>query len=156
MATGPRMSARDLAGPVAIFLGALLLVAAIALPLYYVGTLKKTPMDLDITSVSDSQAQQGVSGSDALPAKIFNRCSLEGPRAEVSDAHLTDQQRVLVVDPADADKVTFQAGNSVRIDSYTDGRQRPHSLERGDEALGLLIRTHDQPMYRWPIALRLS
>ena len=121
MATGPRMSARDLAGPVAIFLGALLLVAAIALPLYYVGTLKKTPMDLDITSVSDSQAQQGVSGSDALPAKIFNRCSLEGPRAEVSDAHLTDQQRVLVVDPADADKVTFQAGNSVRIDSYTDG-----------------------------------
>jgi hypothetical protein len=115
------MSARDLAGPVAIFLGALLLVAAIALPLYYVGTLKKTPMDLDITSVSDSQAQQGVSGSDALPAKIFNRCSLDEPRAEVSDAHLTDQQRVLVVDPADADKVTFQAGNSIRIDSYTEG-----------------------------------
>jgi hypothetical protein len=122
-------------------------VAAIALPLYYVGTLKKTPMDLDITSVSDSQAQQGVSGSDALPAKIFNRCSLDGPRAEVSDARLTDQQRVLVVDPADADKVTFQAGNSIRIDSYTDGDETVTPPADGNDSgcmSSLLTATRDR------------
>ncbi|WP_081631518.1 DUF3068 domain-containing protein [Nocardia sp. 348MFTsu5.1] len=121
MAPAPRMSAKDLAGPVAIFFGTLLLVSAIALPLYFTDTLKKTPMDLDLTSVAVSQPQQGVSGSDDQPAKIFNSCSVNQPRAEVSDARLTQQQRVIVVDPADADIATFQAGNSIRIDSYTSG-----------------------------------
>lgn len=147
MATGPRMSARDLAGPVAIFFGVLLIVVAIALPLYYVGTLKKTPMDLDITSVADSQAQQGVSESDALPAKIFNRCSLDAARAEVSDAKLTEQQRVLVVDPADANKATFQAGNSIRIDSYTNGDQTETPPAEGGEndcMTALLTATRDR------------
>lgn len=121
MAPTPRMSAKDLAGPVAIFFGTLLLVAAIALPLYFVDTLKKTPMDLDITSVATSQPQPTVSGSDSQPAKIFNSCSVDEARAEVSDARLTQQQRVIVVDPADSNIVTFQAGNSTRIDSYTSG-----------------------------------
>ncbi|PYE18157.1 hypothetical protein DFR67_105302 [Williamsia limnetica] len=147
MATGPRMSARDLAGPVAIFFGVLLIVVAIALPLYYVGTLKKTPMDLDITSVADSQGQQGVSESDALPAKIFNRCSLDEPRPQVSDAKLTEQQRVLVVDPADANKATFQAGNSIRIDSYTDGDETvtpPAQGGQNDCMTALLTATRDR------------
>lgn len=147
MATGPRMSARDLAGPIAIFFGVLLIVVAIALPLYYVGTLKKTPMDLDITSVADSQAQQGVSESDALPAKIFNRCSLDAPRAEVSNAKLTEQQRVLVVDPADANKATFQAGNSIRIDSFTNGDQTETPPAEGGEndcMTALLTATRDR------------
>ncbi len=147
MATGPRMSARDLAGPVAIFFGVLLIVVAIALPLYYVETLKKTPMDLDITSVADSQAQPGVSGSDALPAKIFNRCSLDAARAEVSDAKLTEQQRVLVVDPADANRATFQAGDSIRIDSFTNGDQAetPPAVGGENECMtSLLTATRDR------------
>lgn len=147
MAKGPRISARDLAGPVAIFFGVLLIVLAIALPLYYVGTLKKTPMDLDITSVATSQAQQGVSGSDAMPAKIFNRCSLDAPRAEVSDAHLTEQQRVLVVDPADSSRATLQAGNSIRIDSFTNGDQTetpPAAGGENDCMTSLLTATRDR------------
>ena len=78
-------------------------------------------MDLDITSVAASQPQPTVSGSDDQPAKIFNSCSVDEARAEVSDARLTQQQRVIVVDPADSNIATFQAGNSIRIDSYTSG-----------------------------------
>ncbi|MGZ8177430.1 DUF3068 domain-containing protein [Williamsia sp. SKLECPSW1] len=114
MATG-RMSARDLLGPVLIFLGALLIVAAIAMPLYLVGQLQKTPMDTDYTTVSTSQRTDGESGSSALPAKILNRCSLTASKPEVSPASLTQQQRVVAVKPAGADRVTFQAGTSTRI-----------------------------------------
>ncbi|GAA2061800.1 DUF3068 domain-containing protein [Williamsia deligens] len=114
MATG-RMSARDLLGPVLIFLGALLIVAAIAMPFYLVGQLQKTPMDTDYTTVSTSQRTDGDSSSDALPAKILNRCSLTASKPEVSAAALTRQQRVVAVKPAGADKVTFQAGTSTRI-----------------------------------------
>lgn len=114
MATG-RMSARDLLGPVLIFLGALLVVAAIAMPLYLVGQLQKTPMDTDYTTVSTAQRSDGSTNSSALPAQILNRCSLTASRPEVSPAALTQQQRVVVVKPAGADRVTFQAGTSTRI-----------------------------------------
>ncbi|HEY9313679.1 DUF3068 domain-containing protein [Williamsia sp.] len=146
MAPAPRISAKDLIGPVAIFFGTLLLVSAIALPLYYTDTLKKTPMDLDLTSVAASQPQQGVSGSDGQPAKIFNSCSVSEPRAEVSDARLTQQQRVIVVDPADADIATFQAGNSIRIDSYTNGDETvtPSTIGGEDGCMtSLLTATRD-------------
>jgi hypothetical protein len=109
------MSARDLLGPALIFLGALLVVAAIAMPFYLVGQLQKTPMDTDYTTVSTAQRTEGSSGSAALPAQILNRCSLTASRPEVSQAALTQQQRVVVVKPAGADRVTFQAGTSTRI-----------------------------------------
>lgn len=114
MASG-RMSVRELVGPVLIFVGALLVVVAIASPLYLVGQLEKTPMDTDFTTVASSQRPDGGSGSQALPAQILNRCSLSDSKPEVSDANLTRQQRVVVVKPANSEKVTFQAGTSTRI-----------------------------------------
>lgn len=110
-----RMSVRELVGPVLIFIGALFVVAAIAMPLYLVGQFQKTPMDTDYTTVSTSQRTDGSSGSQALPAQILNRCSLTSSKPEVSPANLTRQQRVVVVKPANSDRVTFQAGTSVRI-----------------------------------------
>lgn len=133
-----RLSARDLAGPIAIFFGALLLVAAIALPLFYVDSLKKTPMDLDITTVSESQVQEGVSDNDELPAKLLNRCSLKGSEAQVSDAELTGQQRVIVTDPADSTRATLQAGSSDRIDSYMNGNQ-PYTPSADDDCMSSIF-----------------
>lgn len=114
MASG-RMSARDLLGPALVFVGSLLVVAAIAMPLYLVGQLQKTPMDTDYTTVSPAQRTDGTTGNAALPAQILNRCSLTATKPEVSPAALTRQQRVVVVKPAGSDRVTFQAGTSTRI-----------------------------------------
>ncbi|MBT0567474.1 DUF3068 domain-containing protein [Williamsia sp. CHRR-6] len=114
MASG-RLSVKELVGPVLIFVGALLLVVAIALPLYLVGQLKKAPMDTDYTTVSAAQRVDGV-GTDALPAQILNPCSLTSDKPEVSDAALTRQQRVVAVKPAGSSKITYQAGTSIKID----------------------------------------
>ena len=83
-----------------------------------------------------------------------------GMRPPQQEAGEREEQRHRHVEAA-PDRAEYVVAHRTRLKGdvsgqHTDGRQRPHSLERGDEALGLLIRTHDQPMYRWPIALRLS
>ncbi|SIR61908.1 DUF3068 domain-containing protein [Williamsia sterculiae] len=120
MAAG-RLSVKDLVGPALIFLGVLLIALAIALPLYFVGVFKKTPMDYDLTTVATSEKIDGSDGTDALPAKLLNPCSIKARKSEVSPANLTRQQRVVAVEPASGSKVTLQAGQSTQLNQIQNG-----------------------------------
>ncbi|MDV7133449.1 DUF3068 domain-containing protein [Williamsia muralis] len=106
--------------PALIFFGVAAVTAAIAVPVWLVPQLKVVPLDLDITTVAVSQPA-GITDDDELPAKVFDRCSVSGPRAEVFDAHLTQQRRTVVIEPSDSDQVTVQSGQTVRIDRIRDG-----------------------------------
>ncbi|MYR07162.1 DUF3068 domain-containing protein [Gordonia sp. SID5947] len=112
---GPsRLSTKDLIGPVLIFVGGFLLAAAIALPTLFVDNLRTIPLSTDITTVAPATA----------PARVLDRCSLSSQTARVVDADVTRQQRFVAVRPADADRVTLQAGTSVRAEHLTiDGRE---------------------------------
>ncbi|MBA4021500.1 MAG: DUF3068 domain-containing protein [Gordonia sp.] len=106
--------------PALIFIGIAAITAAIAVPLWLVPKLKVVPLDLDITTVAQSQPA-GLTDSNDVPARVFNRCSVSGPRAEVFDAHLTQQRRTVVIDPSDSGQVTVQSGQTVQIDRIQDG-----------------------------------
>ncbi|ETD31677.1 hypothetical protein W823_18365 [Williamsia sp. D3] len=87
--------------------------------------------------------------------RIMGRRGMWPPQQEAGEREEQGHRHV----EATPDRTEYVVAHRTRLEGdvggqYTDGRQRPHSLERGDEALGLLIRTHDQPMYRWPIVLR--
>ena len=109
----PRLQTRDLLGPVAVFLGALLLAVAFAVGPLLGESLRKVPMDIDQTMVAD--------GADG--AELLNRCSLDRPRAEVVGGQVQQRRRVVTVRPANSDVVTLQAGTALGVDSYLiDGR----------------------------------
>ncbi len=104
---GPsRFSTGDLVGPLLIFVGGFLLAAALALPTLYVDTLRTIPLSTDVTTVAPAKGT----------ARILDPCSLDAPTARVVDAELTRQQRYVAVRPADADRVTLQAGTSIRAE----------------------------------------
>lgn len=109
----PRLSTRDLMGPVALFFGALLLAVAVAVGPLVGDGLKKVPLDVDQTWVAD--------GSDGT--RLLDRCSLTSPDARVVEATVQQQRRILAVRPADSDVVTLQAGTALGVDRYlVDGR----------------------------------
>ncbi|MFT3660873.1 MAG: DUF3068 domain-containing protein [Gordonia sp. (in: high G+C Gram-positive bacteria)] len=109
----PRLSTRDLIGPVALFFGALLIAVAATVGPLVGETLRKVPLDTDQTWVSD--------GSDGT--RILDRCSIDAPQARVLEARVQQQRRILAVRPADADVVTLQAGTALNADEYlVDGR----------------------------------
>jgi hypothetical protein len=84
-------------------LGAFLLAAALLIPTYTVGKLKKTPLDLEVTTVAEGTG-------DVLDAK-----SLTAGKAVVdTNVPLVAQRYVTVVDPSDADRITVQAGQTLR------------------------------------------
>ncbi|MFD4295228.1 DUF3068 domain-containing protein [Rhodococcus sp. NPDC058505] len=84
-------------------LGAFLLAAALLIPTYTVGKLKKTPLDLEVTTIA-------AGNGDVLDAK-----SLTSGRAVVdTNVPLVAQRYVTVVDPSDADRITVQAGQTLR------------------------------------------
>lgn len=84
-------------------LGAFLLAAALLIPTYTVGKLKKTPLDLEVTTIAEGTG-------DVLDAK-----SLAAGKAVVdTDVPLVAQRYVTVVDPSDADRITVQAGQTLR------------------------------------------
>ncbi|WP_072804625.1 DUF3068 domain-containing protein [Rhodococcoides yunnanense] len=84
-------------------LGAFLLVAAILIPTYTVSRLEKTPLDLEVTTVSTG------SGS------VLNAASLAAGRAQVDEnVPLVSQRFVTVEDPSNADEMTLQAGQTLR------------------------------------------
>ena len=84
-------------------LGAFLLAAALLIPTYTVGKLKKTPLDLEVTTIAEGTG-------DVLDAK-----SLTSGKAVVNtDVPLVAQRYVTVVDPSDADRITVQAGQTLR------------------------------------------
>ncbi len=83
-------------------LGAFLLVAAILIPTYTVPRLEKTPLDLEVTAVSDG------TGS------VLNSASLAAGKAEVdTNVPLVSQRYVTVEEPSNADVVTVQAGQTL-------------------------------------------
>jgi len=109
-----RLTGKDLLGPVVIFVGAALVIAALALPFYLVGTLKKAPTDTDVTIVAPTVS--GDSSVNPMPATILNPCSMNTAKPEVDEAHLTRQQRLLVTKPANSDVLTYQSGSTILID----------------------------------------
>jgi Porin PorA len=108
--------------PALIFFGIALVTAAIAVPLWLVPKLKVVPLDLDITSVATS-VPAGLTDDNNTPARVFNRCSISEPRAEVFDAHLTQQRRSIIINPSDSDQATLQSGQTVMIDLIRDGNE---------------------------------
>lgn len=88
---------------VLIGLGAFLLVIALLIPTYAVGRLEKTPLDLEITSVSTG------TGS------VLDSASLTAGSATVDeDVPLISQRFVTTEEPSDADRITLQAGSTLR------------------------------------------
>ena len=86
-----------------IGLGAALLIAALLLTTYTSGKIKKIPLDIDETLVSDG------TGTALDPA------SLTGERFVIDrNVPLVSQQQLTVESPANADVVTLQVGTSVR------------------------------------------
>ena len=84
-------------------LGAALLIAALLLSTYTAGKIKRIPLDLDTTLVSNG------TGTALDPA------SLTAERFVVDkDVPLVAQQQVSVEAPSDADVVTLQVGSTVR------------------------------------------
>ncbi|BBZ01265.1 membrane protein [Mycolicibacterium chitae] len=84
-------------------LGAALLIAALLLSTYTAGKIKKIPLDLDATLVSDG------TGTALDPA------SLAGEVFVIDEGvPLVSQQQISVETPANADVVTLQVGTSVR------------------------------------------
>ena len=86
-----------------IGLGVFFLVVAILIPLYTVGRLEKTPLDLEITTVSTG------TGS------VLDSRSLAAGSAKVDqNVPLISQRFVTTEEPSGADAVTVQAGSTLR------------------------------------------
>ncbi|KIQ10881.1 DUF3068 domain-containing protein [Rhodococcus sp. MEB064] len=86
-----------------IGLGVFFLVVAILIPLYTVGRLEKTPLDLEITTVSTG------TGS------VLDSRSLAAGSAKVDqNVPLVSQRFVTTEEPSGADAVTVQAGSTLR------------------------------------------
>nr|WP_271211902.1 DUF3068 domain-containing protein [Rhodococcus wratislaviensis]GLK38157.1 hypothetical protein GCM10017611_50220 [Rhodococcus wratislaviensis] len=84
-------------------LGAFLLAVAILIPTYTVGKLEKTPLDLEVTTIAEG------SGS------VLNSQALLAGKAEVNtNVPLVSQRYVTTEDPANADVVTIQNGQTLR------------------------------------------
>lgn len=112
---------RRVTAVVLVGLGTLLLVTALLLPLYAVPKLKKTPLDLEITTISEGTAS------------ILNSARFLGgdPDAVESDVPVRAQRHTTVEEPSGEELVTLQAG---------------FTLSRTDEqgARGLLNATIDR------------
>ncbi len=152
-----------------IGLGAALLIAALLLTTYTSGKIKKIPLNIDETLVSDG------TGSALDPP-----ASLTGEKFVVDkNVPLVSQQQITVESPANADVVTLQAGTSVRrsdkqqdnglllamVDTVTVNRstamavsddthpggsvQKPRSIEDNKPPTNIAL-PHDGLAYRFP------
>ncbi|WP_040784743.1 DUF3068 domain-containing protein [Nocardia pneumoniae] len=97
-------------------LGALLIVAALMIPTYTVDKLAKTPLDLEITTIATNQP-----GEDSLVLDSKSLTAPEGSAKVDTNVPLVSQRFLTVEDPADAEKMTVQAGQTLRrIDKQGD------------------------------------
>ncbi|MGV9747614.1 DUF3068 domain-containing protein [Rhodococcus zopfii] len=88
---------------VLVGLGTFLLAIALLVPTYTVGKLKKTPLDLEVTTVAEGTGD------------ILNSKALLSGKAQVdTNVPIVAQRFVTVEDPSDADIMTLQAGQTVR------------------------------------------
>ncbi|MEU4339990.1 DUF3068 domain-containing protein [Nocardia sp. NPDC023852] len=97
-------------------LGALLIVAALMIPTYTVGKLSKTPLDIEITTIATNQP-----GEDSLVLDAKSLTAPEGSAKVDTNVPLVSQRFLTVEDPADANEMTVQAGQTLRrIDKQGD------------------------------------
>ncbi|WP_280236058.1 DUF3068 domain-containing protein [Nocardia cyriacigeorgica] len=94
-----------------IGLGALLLAAAVMVPTYTVGKVAKTPLDLQITTVARSLPDQE---SLVLDAKSLT--SPTGSARVDRGVPVVSQRFLTVEEPSGADRMTVQAGQTLRRD----------------------------------------
>lgn len=88
---------------VLVGLGTFLLAIALLVPTYTVGKLKKTPLDLEVTTVADGTGD------------ILNSKALLAGQAQVdTNVPIVAQRFVTVEDPSNAEVMTLQAGQAVR------------------------------------------
>ncbi|UYP18544.1 DUF3068 domain-containing protein [Rhodococcus sp. Z13] len=98
-----RSSSGRILAMILVGLGAFLLVIGILVPTYTVGKLKKTPLDLEVTTVATGTGD------------ILNSRQLLAGNAQVDrDVPIVAQRFVTVEEPSDAEIMTLQAGQSVR------------------------------------------
>ncbi|MFM9377127.1 DUF3068 domain-containing protein [Gordonia sp. VNK21] len=110
----PRLSTRDLLGPLVVFLGAVLLAGALAVGPLLGDGLRAVPMDTDQTAVAD--------GSDGT--ELLDPCSLTAAHPRVVTGTVQQRRRVVAVRPADDRVLTLQAGTALGVDSYlVDGKR---------------------------------
>lgn len=84
-------------------LGAFLLIAAILIPTYTVSALEKTPLDLEVTTISTGEGN------------VLDAASLAAGRAKVDqNVPFVSQRFVTVEDPSNSDEMTLQAGQTLR------------------------------------------
>jgi hypothetical protein len=151
-------------------LGAALLVAALLLTTYTAGKIKKIPLDIDTTLVSDG------TGTALDPASLSEQKFVID-----RDVPLVSQQQVSVETPANADVVTLQVGTTVRrtdkqqdnglmlalVDSVTLNRstamavsddthpggavQKPRTIEDTKPPTNIAL-PHDGLSYRFPFS----
>ncbi|WP_431954120.1 DUF3068 domain-containing protein [Nocardia lijiangensis] len=97
-------------------LGALLIVMAVMIPTYTVDKLAKTPLDLEITTIANSQQ-----GSESLVLDSRSLTAPEGAAKVDTNVPLISQRFVTVEEPSDATEMTIQAGQTLRrIDKQGD------------------------------------
>ncbi|WP_067835937.1 DUF3068 domain-containing protein [Nocardia lijiangensis] len=97
-------------------LGALLIVMALMIPTYTVDKLAKTPLDLEITTIANSQQ-----GSESLVLDSRSLTAPEGAAKVDTNVPLISQRFVTVEEPSDATQMTIQAGQTLRrIDKQGD------------------------------------
>ncbi|WP_068274611.1 DUF3068 domain-containing protein [Aldersonia kunmingensis] len=89
-------------------LGAFLIVAALLLPTYSVNKLGKTPLDLEITTVATTPDE----GGEVLVASSLT--SATGSATVDKGVPMVSQRFLTVEEPSDADKMTIQAGTTLR------------------------------------------
>ncbi|MBL1073012.1 DUF3068 domain-containing protein [Nocardia sp. 2] len=90
-------------------LGAMLLVAAILIPTYTVGRLAKTPLDLEITTIATN--------TPGTPSEVLDSKSLTSPTGSAKvdqNVPLVSQRFLTVENPANAEEMTVQAGQTLR------------------------------------------
>ncbi|MGQ4598060.1 porin PorA family protein [Nocardia sp. R6R-6] len=120
-------------------LGALLIVAALMIPTYTVGKLAKTPLDLEITTIATNQP-----GEDSLVLDSKSLTAPEGSAKVDTNVPLVSQRFLTVEEPADAEKMTVQAGQTLRrIDKQGDTGLLTAAIDRVtiDRVTGMPIDT---------------
>ncbi|MBD0323367.1 MAG: DUF3068 domain-containing protein [Aldersonia sp.] len=88
--------------------GVFLLVGALLVPTYTVNRVAKTPLDLEITTVAATPSEGG---------EVLNSATLTsgtGPARVDTSVPMVSQRFLTVEEPSDADKMTIQAGTTLR------------------------------------------
>lgn len=89
-------------------LGSFAIVVALLLPTLVYDRLAVTPLDIDATTVATT--------ADGAGGEVLDSTTITGPGtlSIATDVPLVLQRYITVEDPSDADRVTFQAGATVR------------------------------------------